>query len=48
MPISEVMKGKLRKALNADRVAIVGASPEQLSVGMGPFFNLLTASFQGR
>ena len=47
MPISEVMKGKLKKALNASRVAIVGASPEQLSVGMGPFHNLLSASFQG-
>jgi len=47
MPISEVMKGKLKKALNAGRIAIVGASPEQLSVGIGPFYNLLTASFQG-
>ena len=47
MPISEVMKGKLKRALNAGRVAIVGASPEQLSVGMGPFYNLIAASFQG-
>jgi acyl-CoA synthetase (NDP forming) len=47
MPISEVMKGKLKRALDASRVAIVGASPEQLSVGIGPFHNLLTASFQG-
>lgn len=47
MPISEVMKDKLRKALDADRIAIVGASPEQLSVGFGPFYNLLGASFSG-
>ena len=47
MPISEVMRNKLKRALVASRVALVGASPEQLSVGMGPLFNLLTASFQG-
>ena len=47
MPISEVMRNKLKRALAASRVALVGASPEQLSVGMGPLFNLLTASFQG-
>ncbi len=47
MPISEVMKGKLKKALSASRVALVGASPEQLSVGIGPLSNLLAASFPG-
>jgi acyl-CoA synthetase (NDP forming) len=47
MPISEVMRSKLKRALTASRVALVGASPQQLSVGMGPLFNLLSASFQG-
>ena len=47
MSISEVMKGKLTRALAATRVALVGASPEQLSVGIGPLSNLLAASFQG-
>ncbi len=47
MPISAIMKEKLKNALNAKRVAIVGASQEQLSVGMGPLHNLLSASFQG-
>ncbi len=48
MPVSEVMKGKLKNAFNADRVAIVGASPKQLSVGIGPFYNLMNAAFQGQ
>jgi acyl-CoA synthetase (NDP forming) len=47
MPLSEIMKDKLKKALAASRIALVGASPEQLSVGLGPLFNLLGASFQG-
>ena len=47
MPLTEVMKEKLKKALEAKRIAIVGASCEQLSVGMGPLCNLLTASFPG-
>jgi acyl-CoA synthetase (NDP forming) len=37
----------LKRTLNARRVAIVGASQEQLSVGMGPLHNLLAARFQG-
>jgi acetyltransferase len=41
------MLDKLQRALNARRVAVVGASQEQLSVGMGPVHNLLNASFQG-
>jgi acyl-CoA synthetase (NDP forming) len=47
MPLSEKMKAKLRRALEARRIALVGASPEQLSVGMGPLFNLASSSFQG-
>jgi acyl-CoA synthetase (NDP forming) len=47
MSLSPAMQQNLRRALNARRVAIVGASHEQLSVGMGPLHNLLTARFQG-
>jgi acetyltransferase len=41
------MREKLKRALNARRVALVGASREQLSVGIGPLYNLLSRSFQG-
>jgi len=41
------MLKRLKQALNARRVAVVGASQEQLSVGIGPIHNLLGASFQG-
>ncbi len=41
------MKDKLRQALSAQRVAVVGASQEQLSVGIGPLHNLLSHSFRG-
>lgn len=47
MALSALMQDKLKRALNARRVAIVGASPEQLSVGIGPLYNLLSARFQG-
>ncbi|MHC1742789.1 MAG: CoA-binding protein [Syntrophobacteraceae bacterium] len=47
MSLSSRMQDNLRRTLNARRVAIVGASQEQLSVGMGPLHNLLAARFQG-
>lgn len=47
MSLSEVMQEKLKRALTARRVAIVGASQEQLSVGIGPIYNLLRMPFQG-
>lgn len=47
MRLSPSLRENLRKALNARRVAIVGASQEQLSVGMGPVHNLLAARFIG-
>lgn len=47
MPLSPRMQDNLKRTLNARRVAIVGASREQLSVGMGPLHNLLLARFQG-
>ena len=47
MPLSPLMLGRLKQALNARRVAVVGASQEQLSVGIGPIHNLIGASFQG-
>jgi acyl-CoA synthetase (NDP forming) len=47
MSLSPRMLEKLKRALNARRVAVVGASQEQLSVGMGPIHNLLNAPFQG-
>ncbi len=48
MSLSPLMLEKLKRALNARRVALVGASQEQLSVGMGPLYNLLGTSFQQR
>lgn len=47
MALTQNRLEKLRRALSAQRVAVVGASHEQLSVGMGPLHNLLSASFQG-
>lgn len=47
MSLSPLMLERLKRALDARRVALVGASQEQLSVGMGPIYNLLNASFQG-
>jgi len=47
MAISATMMKKLKKAFDARRVAIVGASRDQQSVGIGPVMNLLTSSFQG-
>lgn len=47
MSLTSAMQEKLKRALNARRVAIVGASPEQLSVGMGPLYNILSARFGG-
>lgn len=47
MPLSPRLLENLKRTLNARRVAVVGASPEQLSVGMGPLHNLLAARFQG-
>jgi len=47
MSLSPRMQENLKRVLNARRVAIVGASQEQLSVGMGPLHNLLEARFQG-
>jgi acyl-CoA synthetase (NDP forming) len=47
MPLSPRMQENLKRTLNARRIAIVGASQEQLSVGMGPLHNLLKARFQG-
>ncbi len=42
------MLAKLRKALNPKSVAIVGASVDQVSVGFGPVYNLLTSSYRGK
>jgi acyl-CoA synthetase (NDP forming) len=47
MPLSPRMRENLKRVLDARRIAIVGASQEQLSVGMGPLHNLLAARFQG-
>ena len=47
MPLTGVMQEKLKRALEAKRIAVVGASSEQLSVGMGPLCNLLSACFPG-
>ncbi len=45
--MTPLMMEKLKRALNARRVAVVGASQEQLSVGMGPIHNLISAPFDG-
>jgi len=47
MKLSKTMKDKLERAFEAKRIAVVGASQEQHSVGIGPIFNLLSSSFQG-
>ncbi|HAA04185.1 MAG TPA: hypothetical protein DCE18_12495, partial [Syntrophobacteraceae bacterium] len=47
MSLSPRMQENLKRTLNARRVAVVGASQEQLAVGMGPLHNLLAARFQG-
>lgn len=47
MPSSPRMLEKLKRALNARRIAIVGASREKLAVGLGPMYNLISAKFEG-
>lgn len=47
MALTKLMEEKLRRAFDARRVAVVGASPEQLSIGMGPIYNLLSCGFDG-
>ncbi|MCK8601375.1 acetate--CoA ligase family protein [Desulfoferrobacter suflitae] len=47
MTISSTMMEKLKRAFNATRIAVVGASQDQHSVGIGPLINLLGSSFQG-
>lgn len=47
MALSKTMQDKLKKAFDARRIAIVGASQDQHSVGIGPLINLLTSSFEG-
>lgn len=47
MKLTEKMKEKLVRAFEAKRIAVVGASQEQHSVGIGPIFNLLSSSFHG-
>ncbi|MCE5336593.1 MAG: CoA-binding protein [Desulfobacteraceae bacterium] len=45
--LTPLMEWKLKRALRARRIAVVGASPEQLSIGMGPVFNLANSGFTG-
>lgn len=47
MKLTKRMQEKLVRAFEARRIAVVGASQEQHSVGIGPIFNLLSHSFQG-
>lgn len=47
MALSPLMEMRLRRAFNAKRIAVVGASPEQISIGMGPMHNLLSSGFEG-
>ncbi len=46
--LSKIMMTKLREALNPGSVAIVGASVDQVSVGLGPVHNLALSSFRGK
>ena len=47
MSLSPLMEDRLKRAFDARRIAIVGASPEQVSIGMGPIYNLLSSRFEG-
>jgi acetyltransferase len=47
MKLTRKMRERLVRAFEARRIAVVGASQEQHSVGIGPIFNLLSSSFQG-
>ncbi|MHC1726893.1 MAG: CoA-binding protein [Syntrophobacteraceae bacterium] len=47
MALTPLMEKRLRRAFNARRIAVVGASPDQLSIGMGPMHNLLSSGFEG-
>jgi acyl-CoA synthetase (NDP forming) len=47
MALSSLMEARLKRAFNARRIAIVGASQEQVSIGMGPIYNLLSSGFDG-
>ncbi|MDX9787812.1 MAG: CoA-binding protein [Desulfobacterales bacterium] len=47
MPLTPLMEKRLRAAFHAKRIAVVGASEDQLSIGMGPVYNLITYGFKG-
>lgn len=47
MPLTPLMKARLRRALVAKRIAVVGATQHEHPVGMGPIYNLLASSYQG-
>ena len=47
MPLTPLMKERLRRALNAKRIAVVGATQHEHPVGMGPICNLLASSYPG-
>ena len=46
--LSDVMMEKLRKALNPESVAIVGTLVDQVSVGIGPVYNLVSSFYRGK
>ncbi|RLA99275.1 MAG: CoA-binding protein, partial [Deltaproteobacteria bacterium] len=46
--LSDVMMEKLRKALNPESVAIVGTSVDQVYVGIGPVYNLVSSFYRGK
>ncbi len=45
--LTPLMKEKLKKALYPRSIALIGASPDQLSVGFGTTYNLLRFPFKG-
>ncbi|MGD9503441.1 MAG: CoA-binding protein [Syntrophobacteraceae bacterium] len=47
MALTPLMQERLKRAFTPRSVAVVGATPDQLSVGMGPLYNLLSAPFRG-
>ncbi|MGV8075415.1 MAG: CoA-binding protein [Syntrophobacteraceae bacterium] len=47
MPLTPLMEKRLKQAFNARRIAVVGASEEQLSIGLGTLYNLLSYGFEG-
>jgi len=47
MSLTDLMKERLKNVLDAERIAIIGATQHEHPVGMGPICNLLSSSYRG-